>query len=115
MHTVPPRITAAPSNLTVLENVFLNAPPPNCRATGEPMPTYTWFQPNGSPIPIIGGVPQFGVLTRSDSGTYACVATNRAGQVRAEFSILVEGKGQKLMSYLKVTLPCMHMCMYIHV
>ena len=78
------------------------------------MPTYTWFQPNGSPIPIIGGVPQFGVLTRSDSGTYACVATNRAGQVRAEFSILVEGKGQRLMSCVKVTLPCMHMCMYMY-
>ena len=91
-YTVPPRITVAPSNLTVLENVFLNPPPPACEATGEPTPTYSWFQPNGSPIPIIGGVPQFGILTRSDSGTYTCVATNRAGQVRADFNIVVEGK-----------------------
>ena len=89
-HAVPPRITVPPSNLTILENIFLN-PPPSCQATGEPTPTYTWFRPNGSPIPIIGGVPQFGILTRSDSGTYTCVATNRAGQERADFNILVEG------------------------
>ena len=90
-HTVPPRITVPPANLTILENTFLSSPP-TCMATGEPSPITAWFDPDGNAIPMLGGIPQFGILTRSSSGTYTCVATNRAGQARADFYILVEGK-----------------------
>ena len=89
-YTVPPQITVPPRNLTVLENTFLSSPP-SCQAVGEPVPTYSWFRPDGTLVPIVRGVLQFGILTRSDSGTYTCVATNSAGQVRADFNILVEG------------------------
>ena len=89
-HTVPPRITSPPHNFTVLENNFLPSTP-SCQGTGVPAPTYSWFGPDGNSIPMLGDVPQFGLLTRSSSGSYACVATNRAGTARAEFNIVVEG------------------------
>ena len=56
-----------------------------------PSPTITWLRPNGEVVAVIGGAPQFGTLTRSNTGVYACVANNLAGERRAEFTVTVQG------------------------
>jgi len=62
----------------------------NCEATGMPSPTITWLRPNGEVVTVIGGAPQFGTLRGSDTGVYACVANNPAGERRAEFTVTVQ-------------------------
>lgn len=56
-----------------------------------PSPTITWLRPNGEVVTVIGGAPRFGSLTGSDTGVYACVANNPAGERRAEFTVTVQG------------------------
>ena len=89
-HTVPPVFSVEPNDISVMESQFFT--PPRCTANGDPVPTITWLRPSGINIPVQGGVPQFGALTRDDSGTYVCVASNSAGDVRSEFEITVQGE-----------------------
>ena len=76
--------------------------PPRCTATGTPPPNITWQHPNGNVVMVTGGVPQFGTLQRSDNGVYVCVARNRAGERRAEFTITVEGRRREGLRFGKV-------------
>ncbi|KAK4811635.1 hypothetical protein QYF61_022728 [Mycteria americana] len=77
--TVPPRITAGPSPLTVVVNdpVMLE-----CDATGTPAPVLLWLK-DGNPVPsVVAGGPQ-------DSGTYTCVASSAVGEDSREAALEV--------------------------
>ena len=75
----------------VIENQQLN-PIPVCTAVGEPDPVISWFRADGTEIPLVDGVPQFGFVRRSDAGVFACMASNSAGTIRHEFTVTVQGK-----------------------
>ncbi|KAM6372038.1 LOW QUALITY PROTEIN: hemicentin-2 [Pluvialis apricaria] len=88
--TVPPRITAGPSPLTVVVNepVMLE-----CDATGTPAPVLLWLK-DGKPVTsVVAGGPEIlsggHVLSLpaaglQDSGTYTCVASSTVGEDRRE-------------------------------
>ena len=88
---MPPQFIATPQDQLVMENEQLDVTPV-CVAVGEPDPVISWLRADGTAIPLINNAPQFGTLTRSDGGMYACVASNSAGAIRHEFMITVQGK-----------------------
>ncbi|XP_072739185.1 hemicentin-2-like [Ciconia boyciana] len=93
--TVPPRITAGPSPLTVVVNepVMLE-----CDATGTPAPVLLWLK-DGNPVPsVVAGGPQIlsggRVLSLptarlQDSGTYTCIASSAVGEDSREAALEV--------------------------
>lgn len=90
-HTVPPHFTTVPEDILTTENAPLITNS-SCTAVGDPVPTITWLRADGTILVVNNdGEPQFGILTRSDSGVFACVASNAAGEIRHEFTVTVQG------------------------
>ncbi len=90
MYIVPPSFTATPEDIIVTENepfAFTST----CNAIGEPKPDITWLSADGTEIPVENQVPQFGLLTRTDTGVFVCMAENSAGQAISQFTITVQG------------------------
>lgn len=64
---------------------------------GHPEPV-VWWEKDGARVPTEGRVHQqdtdliFNPTTFGDSGTYTCVAQNKAGQRRQEVSVTVAGE-----------------------
>lgn len=65
-----------------------------CTADATPPATITWLRPDLTLIPVdpSTNAPQLVSLSRSDEGTYTCLASNSAGEVSTEFFITVHGK-----------------------
>ncbi|XP_010176901.1 PREDICTED: hemicentin-2, partial [Mesitornis unicolor] len=94
--TVPPRITAGPSPITVVTNnpVILQ-----CDAVGTPAPVLLWLK-DGNPVSNVGtGGPQvlsggrvlsLPTARLQDSGTYTCVASSAAGEDRHQATLEVQ-------------------------
>ncbi|XP_020608169.1 roundabout homolog 1-like [Orbicella faveolata] len=78
-----PKITVDPQAVTTTEGGNLTL---SCNATGNPVPTMSWTR-DGSPVNTSGRISfsdnktQLTIMdvSRTDSGEYRCVATNRAG------------------------------------
>ncbi|KAM6047554.1 LOW QUALITY PROTEIN: hemicentin-2 [Theristicus caerulescens] len=93
--TVPPRITAGPSPLTVVVNEPVTL---ECDATGTPAPVLLWLK-DGNPVSsIVVGGPQIlsggrmlslRTARLQDSGTYTCVASSAVGEDRWEATLEV--------------------------
>lgn len=62
-----------------------------CRARGDPAPTVSWKKIGTTTRDLGVSQPTFEVemLTKEDEGTYACVATNVAGQIEERVQIIV--------------------------
>ena len=75
-------ITDGPNitNITTLSPVLVNQTfTLRCEAYGDPLPSYTW-QHNGRNISH-SSVYIKSLVTVKDSGSYTCIATNRAGGI----------------------------------
>jgi hypothetical protein len=90
---IPPTVELSPSISNILVvNHTLEGPIPKCIARGYPQPTISWLGPNGQVL----GVGEDGALvlgthlTRSDAGSYECVATNSVGENRTQLTLIVE-------------------------
>ncbi|XP_054077069.1 hemicentin-2 isoform X2 [Rissa tridactyla] len=93
--TVPPRITAGPSPLTVVVNEPVTL---ECDAMGTPAPVLLWLK-DGNLVPsMVAGGPEIlsdgRVLSLptarlQDSGTYTCVASSAVGEDRREATLEV--------------------------
>ncbi|KAH3831842.1 hypothetical protein DPMN_105114 [Dreissena polymorpha] len=98
MFTPAPRITNAPKNMKVAENLIVSF---FCKASGHPAPDLTW-EKDGKPInPInrkrydIWSMPHGTVLrvasakSKRDDTVLTCVATNEKGEARANATLEV--------------------------
>ncbi|XP_008940595.1 PREDICTED: hemicentin-2-like, partial [Merops nubicus] len=93
--TVPPRITAGPSPLTVVVNERVTL---ECDATGTPAPVLLWLK-DGNPVSSMvasglqilsgGHVLSLPTARLRDSGTYTCVASSAVGEDRREATLQV--------------------------
>ncbi|KAM6934053.1 matrix-remodeling-associated protein 5-like [Xenentodon cancila] len=103
MMTSPPRFTHDRSHSVIKVHQGATATIP-CQATGDPVPTVTWFSPARRVIPQTlgsglyservvvssGGNLQIRSAKRIDTGNYTCQATNSAGETSMVVSLEVE-------------------------
>ena len=88
-----PRIQAAPPLLKALNGQTVTLP---CVVHGEPSPEVRWFH-NGLPVEVRDTATlRIQRVSRSNQGTYRCVAKNNAGQDTLEINLEVLGGVQSV-------------------
>ena len=98
----PPAVMISPMTQTVKENqstVF------QCSVSGNPRPTITWLEDDGSPLNGRFSFDHDGRLevrhvTLGDAGKYTCVARNLLGTANKTAMMTVEGKFKRLIYLL---------------
>ncbi|XP_073439014.1 hemicentin-1 [Dendrobates tinctorius] len=91
---VPPRIIGSIyENITVVEDNFVSL---TCEVTGFPLPIISWWKegivlgPSSHHFLVPGGrILQIHQTKLEDTGEYACVASNQAGETKKTFSLNV--------------------------
>lgn len=103
MMTSPPRFTHNRNHSIVKVHQGATATIP-CQATGDPIPTVTWFSPAHRVIPqslgsgyyservvvLAGGILQVRSSQKIDTGNYTCRASNSAGETNMVVRVEVE-------------------------
>lgn len=82
-----PLFTAHPADIVVATGQSAEL---QCRVTGQPMPSVTWYREGGGAVEIGDGISVsssgdlvISSVTLSDDGDYYCVASNAVGSVRS--------------------------------
>ena len=94
-----PRFEASPANKTCVqgENVTLT-----CNVSGIPLPEVTWaFEGRGGTAnSFVGGLELYNVQNTEHERMYTCLAENKAGRIKGEIFLTVDGMS------LIITLYC---------
>ncbi|TMS20257.1 Hemicentin-1, partial [Larimichthys crocea] len=100
---VPPVIDGNSETVQQLSTVLDSSVNIECVATGSPPPQLNWLR-NGLPLPVSSHIRLLSAgqvlrITRtqvSDSGTYTCVASNRAGVDNRHYNLQVHGESENI-------------------
>ena len=85
----PTGVAINPSPITVSEGQGISA---TCTGQGSPTISYVWYKDNSNTQFQTGSVLQISSSSRSNAGTYRCVASNNYGTADATVNVNIQCK-----------------------